>query len=609
MKKMNGERNLHLLYIAIIIIALALFYYFPNINILHDVHRILFFIPVLYAAYKFRIKGVIVTTVISLLVFLPRCLFFSPYPVQLSLIRSIVFIIGLWFLGFFFATALNITGKLKEAEEKYRSLVESTEDIVYLVDRECRYLFVNKKYLSKLGAPKEQIIGKTYHDFHPKEEAEKFAKAVEEVFKTGNSTSHEHRSHGDNSCFLYTLSPMKDSKEGVKAVTVIAKDITERKQAEEKIKYISFHDALTNLYNRAYFEEEIKRLNTPRNCPLAVIMADINGLKVINDTLGHDKGDELLKNVAKMLKSVLRKEDIIARIGGDEFAVILPHADRNAAEAFCNRVRNACEKYNSENQLRLSISLGYAVQFGQYKNMEEALKQADANMYAEKLSSITSREKYIIDTLKTVVAMKDPHIKEHGERLQNLAEALGKDIGLSKFQLQRLRLLALLHDIGKLSIPDSILFKPAKLTEQEWEIVKKHSEAGYKIAQNIPQEVPIAREILYHHERWDGTGYPKGLKGKEIPILSRIISIVDAYDAMLTERPYRKAMTKEKAIQELKENAGTQFDPELVVRFIKIVEDERLSENPLQIALSEQKVGNEKTRSGYRASLWPKLST
>lgn len=336
---------------------------------------------------------------------------------------------------------------------------------------------------------------------------------------------------------------------------------------------MSFHDSLTDLYNRAYFEEEIKRLNTKRNYPISIIMSDINDLKLVNDTLGHFQGDELLKSVAKLLKSVSRKEDIIARVGGDEFAIILPHTDKNITHAFYNRIRDACESYNNKAQLKLSIALGHATQSGQYKDVEEVLKQADNNMYHDKLSSSKSKEKYIIDTLKVVLATRDPHTEKHAERLQDLAEALGKDINLPESELKKLRLLAILHDTGKIGTPDAILFKPDKLTPEEWKIMKKHAEEGYRVAKNIPQLVSTAEDILHHHEQWNGEGYPDRLKGKEIPILSRIISIVDAYDAMLSNRPYRKALSEEEAIEELKKNAGTQFDPELVEKILRTIKN------------------------------------
>jgi len=588
--------------------------------------------------------------------------------------------------------------KLRESEEKYRSLVKSTEDSMYLVDRNCRYLFLNKKYLSRIGLPKEKVVGKTYGEFHSKEDTKEMREKVEEAFETGKFILYEYRNRRNNRYFLRTLNPIKDPKTGiVKAITVVSKDITkykkikeelkkseeqlrrifdasneviftkdikgyythanaafsrilkrplekiigkkdeeiflekeakilrktdlkvlergdtdthediltvdkerrvfkttkvplrneageivglcgfaeditERKQREEKIRYISFHDALTGAYNRNFFKEEMKRLNTQRNYPLSIVIVDINSLKFINDTIGHIQGDKLLKILVQILKSVSRKEDIVARIGGDEFVIILPRTDENVAQVFCDRVRNKCREHNRKAIHQLSIALGYATQSAQYEDIEEVLKRADKNMYTEKLSQASGKEKYIIDTFKTILTIKDPHAEKHTKRMENLLEALGRNLELSEAELNKLKLLALLHDIGKIVTPDSILFKPGKLNEEEWKIMKKHSEEGYKIAKNIPQLFSIAEGILYHHERWDGKGYPRGLKGEKIPLISRIVFIVDAYDAMLSDRPYRKALSKKEVVEEIKKGAGTQFDPKLAERFLKIVE-------------------------------------
>jgi len=450
----------------------------------------------------------------------------------------------------------HLEEEIRKKEERFKNIVERNADGIFVVDKKGMVRFVNSPAKSIFGKKVEKLIGEYFG--YPVVAGEMVE--IDIIRKDGKPGVGEMRI-------------VETEWEGSPAYLVSIRDITEQKKAEEKIKYMSFHDALTDLYNRAFFEEELKRLNNPRNYPLTVIMADINGLKLVNDTLGHNKGDELLKDLAKVLKSVVRKGEIIARIGGDEFAIILPHCDENVAEAFLNRFRVACKKHNNKSQLKISIALGYATQSGQYRDIKEILKEADENMYSEKLSDTSSKEKYIIETIKTVLAIRDPHTEDHAERLQNLAEALGRDIKLPESGLNKLRLLSLLHDIGKIGTPDNILFKPGKLTEKEWEIMKKHTEDGYKMAKNIPQLLPIAKEILHHHERWDGKGYPEGLKAKEIPILSRIISIIDAYDAMINDRPYRKAMSKEKAIQELKNNIGTQFDPELVERFLKILKD------------------------------------
>ena len=531
----------------------------------------LFYIPIILAAVWYR-KKVVYLAIFLGLVHIYITYFSLGFLVIGTLERAAVLIIIAYVIALISEKRIIEEEKLKKSEEKYRSLVESADDSVYMINKNYRYLSANNKLLSQLGLLRHQVLGKTFGDFHSSKETKEFIEKVNQVFETGKAVRYESYDNLLNHWTIKTLSPIRNLNTGqVIAISIIARDITDRKQAEEEIRYLSFHDSLTGLYNRAYFEEEIKRLNTERNYPISIIMSDINDLKLVNDTLGHPQGDDLLKSLATLLKSVCRKEDIIARIGGDEFAIILPHTDENITQAFYNRIRDACKSYNNEAQLKLSIALGYATQSGQYKDIEEVLKRADNNMYHDKLSSSKSKEKYIIDTLKVVLATRDPHTEKHAERLQDLAEALGKDINLPESKLKKLRLLALLHDTGKIGTPDAILFKPDKLTPEEWEIMKKHAEEGYRIAKNIPQLVSTAEDILHHHERWNGRGYPDRLKGKKIPILSRIISIVDAYDAMLSNRPYRKSLSKEEAIEELKKNAGTQFDPELVEKFLKIL--------------------------------------
>ena len=365
------------------------------------------------------------------------------------------------------------------------------------------------------------------------------------------------------------------SENDIKLLEFVSSQIAtaiERKQTEEKIKYLSFHDSLTGLYNRAYFEEELERYNFPRYYPLSVVMLDVNGLKVINDTFGHSEGDRLLQHLSQVLTSVSRQGDILARIGGDEFAILLPSTSTEEVHNFCERIKQACQQDKIEPiYLRLNISLGHTTQKGEFKDTATILKEADKKMYQDKLFNGKSREKHFLEAFRILLAERDPHTSDHAGKLQELALSLGKRVGLTEYQLGNLKLLAILHDIGKIGIPDSILFKTHILTPSELEKMREHSRIGYRMAKNIPDFAPIAQEILYHHEYWDGTGYPEGLKGEKIPLLSRIISIVDAYDVMQSRRPYKRPVSKAEALKEIKRCAGTQFDPQLVEIFLKIV--------------------------------------
>ncbi len=344
-------------------------------------------------------------------------------------------------------------------------------------------------------------------------------------------------------------------------------DISELRKAEKKIKYLKFHDSLTELYSRTYLEKVLGNVYRERNLPLNFIICDLNGLKLVNDAFGYMEGDKLLKRVAKILKYCSRKEDIVARWGGDEFFILLPRSSEAEVEDVVYKIRNICANTRDQ-KIPLNISIGIATRDDSSRDYREVIKEAEDNMYTNKLLERKSIYNSILASLERMLWEKSHETKEHAERLKGLIIKLGRSINLPQNKLDELILLSTLHDIGKVAVPDNILLKRGKLNQEEWKIIRRHPEIGYNIAKSTPQIAVVADDILAHHEWWDGSGYPQGLKGDDIPINSCITSIVDAYDVMVSGRPYREPISDDAAREELRRCSGVQFSPLLVDRFV-----------------------------------------
>jgi diguanylate cyclase (GGDEF)-like protein/PAS domain S-box-containing protein len=368
--------------------------------------------------------------------------------------------------------------------------------------------------------------------------------------------------------------PIFDEDGNLQALEGLIIDISDRKKKEEEIVFLNYHDFLTGLYNRRFLEDSKEQIDKEQSLPISVMIGDINGLKLVNDAFGHEEGDTLIVETAKIIQRCCRPSDITARTGGDEFMVLMPKTDAEQANDIMNQIKQRCENYNRNlpnDAYSLNISLGFATKETMNDQLNGIIKVAEDFMYKRKLLEHKSSHSAILSSIKATMQEKSHETQEHAERLTYLSKELGRTMNLSEQEMDELELLATLHDIGKVGISDQILNKPDKLTSEEWIEMKKHSEIGYRIAMSSPDIAPIAEFILSLHERWDGAGYPQGLAGIEIPLLSRIVSVVDAYDAMTEDRPYRKAMSNEEAASELKDSAGTQFDPKIIQQFLERV--------------------------------------
>lgn len=442
---------------------------------------------------------------------------------------------------------------------------------VWIKDLQGKYVMVNKLYADLIGTTIENIKGKTWYSFLPLAKANRYSVYFEEVKK---DRQEKHFIDQDDKHLLenYLFPIFDDSKElvGIGGMVLNTGEFTKMKTY---LTQISKKDFLTGVNSRHSFHEYAVTLNNEKDVPLSVVMCDINGLRLINHAFGQEEGDRVLKVLANILKEVCTSHDKIFRWGGDEFIIIMPNVSEQLCEEKMNQIESLYKAHDHE-WIELSLSFGCITTDILEPDIYECIRKAEKHLYRQKLIQEKSTGGSIMYSLQNSLEAKNLETQQHTQRMLNYSLKIGRRMSLKIAELDELTLVTKLHDIGKIGIREDILLKPGKLTKEEFEVMKTHTEKGLRIVQASNELYEVGINILTHHERWDGTGYPIGLKGDEIPLISRIVSIVDAYDAMTNDRVYKKAITKEEAIEEMKRCAGTQFDPRLVELFLEILQNE-----------------------------------
>ncbi|MFA9423133.1 MAG: diguanylate cyclase [Sedimentibacter sp.] len=470
----------------------------------------------------------------------------------------------------------NVNSVISESEKKCTSMIANISDVIIIADERGIINHISPNIYDLYGKKPDELLYRSIFDniyVNDKELVKKNYNLLLE--QSGLKKVMELRYIGENGEIRYikanAVNLLEDSN--INGILLNYHDITYKKEKEAKILYTSYHDNLTDLYNRTFFEKTKQDIDTSENLPISIISIDVDGLKLVNDSLGHIEGDKLLKEIAHLLKISCRKEDIIARVGGDEFCILLPNSDIELTENIVSGMNTYCKTYNkhSKEVFYMSFSIGYSIKFKEVESLEYILNEADNNMYENKVLSKQYLQGHFINSIRQYLIKSMPNLEKRREIVVELAKNIGNNMGLSNLEIEQLELFVNMRDIGKIRENKDPLNNDNEINVKIKPNTDNYCEKGYKIAMSISELSCIADSILTQHEMWDGSGYPKGLSGNDISLNSRIVSVVEVYLEMYNTLMADTNLSQKEINEEIKNRIKLKFDPIVVESLFKTV--------------------------------------